>query len=268
MSKSALYVWPKELVEALAENVVPLVKSKFNVVDGASVYAEPLKSKREVLARDSGIGHVHHVSMYGAVVSLNLSQQIMLLQLLSERFKIPLRHGSLKENFDAAYSRNGRVYKNNVLGPYWVFTREMVRRFDKEYAVGRVESVEYVEHISGGVPHNHIVFRGEKKQQPSRTTVIRYNLGLVHQKEIPKQRGYFDEFEGIIPIWEITKEKNKGKGYWIGTDLDTDFDENGLSAVGCSWIREDKTLRVFLNEPLYSNSGGALGIWTDVIFIK
>lgn len=60
------------------------------------------------------------------ITGLNYCEQIELLKRLSEKWKMKLRHLTLKENF--MMSRSDNEYRANVLAKYWTFTGEI---FDK-----------------------------------------------------------------------------------------------------------------------------------------
>ena len=216
----------EELLHELARHAYELKPSDFSRAGNVNVYNIPVRSDTPV----SFNGYAY-TREEGVVRGLNLPQQLMLSQLLSERSGMPLRLLTLRENFDAAYSPEGQSYKSNVLVPFWVYTGEMIRKgLDDDnrdiYQVGRAKGAESV---PAGVSSNHAVFEGETTQ-PSGLTVIRYSLGQVQQTELPTETGYFDEFNGAIPVNSEIKSRI-GKGYWNGQH----FDNDGLSAVGCLW---------------------------------
>lgn len=238
----------EELLHELVEYAVPLEKSKFTPL---GAYEEPLKASRRYSLQ--GRGNV--VDVNGVVLNLDLHEQVMLLDLLSKKHGVSLRHGSLKEDFDAAYSPDGQTYKRNVLVPFWIYTGEMISKTSEACGIGLVRSVEYV---PKGIPNDYAVFENVAAQ-PSGLTVVRYNLGPVLQKEVPARTGRFNQISGVIPVdSEIGSET--GKGYWNGIT-----DKNGLSGVRCSWDSDRRGLLAYADWPVGWHFGGVLGMWTDIV---
>ncbi len=240
----------EELLHELA-NTAYLKKSKFTPI---GAYEEPLKASRRYSLQ--GRGDV--VNDDGVIVNLDFPEQVALLDLISKKHGVSLRHGSLKENLEAAYSPDGEAYKRNVLVPFWVYTGEMIRKLGETHDIGRIKGIEYA---SQNIPDNHAVFESDVAQ-PSKLTVIRYNLGPSLQQEVPTNSGHFDKISGVIPVNSEIGSKT-GKGYWNSI-----YSDKGLSAVWCDWISVGQGLYADAAGPLVRNSGGALGMWKDAAVKK
>ncbi len=232
-----------ELLHELAMHAYEPKRSDFSQVGKVNVYSIPPRSDRPV-----SLSEYTYTRDEGVIRGLNFPQQLMLLQLLSERFGMPLRHLTLRENLDASYSPDGQAYRNNVLVPFWVYAGEMIRKDGNNYQVGQARGVEFLP--AGVTDIEHAVFEGEAPQQTSGLTIIRYNLGPVQQTQVPTKSGYFADFRGVIPVdSEITSRKTKdSKGYWISQDF-----EHNLSAVGCVWVSDEQGLYAYVNRPLTGN---------------
>lgn len=253
---------PQEVAEEIARYAIQPNRANFSKVGDAYVYGEPLRASRRLSIGDT----TYAAKDGGPVVRLNLPEQLIVLQLLSEKWGIPLRHGSMQENLSAAYSPDGQTYKKNVLDPRWVYTGEMVRKSaDGSHEIGKAKGVELLPPI---VPTVHAVFEGEDTQQTSGITVIRYKLGPVLQTEVPTKTGYFAQFKGVIPVdRELKRKKGRdGSGYWNGVH----FDERNLSAVRCIWDSDGRGLIAVADWPLDGcllclDDFGVLGTWTDAL---
>ncbi len=235
----------EELLHALVE-YSELDRLNFSQIGGSHVYNVPLKSSRQVSLDNN------YVNDRGVVIRLNLPQQLMLLHLLSQKYELQLRHGSLKENLEAAYHPSGEEYKRNVLDPYWVFTGEMIGP-DGVYKTLGIEEQQIQ-------PEYQLVSGGRQLiQLPTDIPQIKLTDRVV-QRELPTKTGYFDRFIGAIPVNREIKSQI-GKGYWTGMFPD----EHGWSAVGCYWFSVVWSLVADASWPLSSGNGGALGIWTDEV---
>ncbi len=243
---------PQELAEALASIAVYPAREDFAQIGDSSAYSTPLRASREFSANGRD-----YVNKDGVIVNLNPPEQVLLLQLLSKKLGLPLRHGYLKEQLEAACSPQGQAYKQNVLAPLWVYTGEMIAKSDDERKIGRVKDV-------GILPSDdHAIFEGKGFEANTELVVVRYNLGPIIQTEIPTKEGYFDQISGVIPVNGELKSR-KGRGYWNGIYFD-----KGLSAVGCYWDSVVRRLFANADRPLIRLSfgevgvGGALGTWTE-----
>ena len=241
-----------ELVEELARRAVAPSRSDFSRVGSSYVNAYPLRASGGFTANDRD-----YVNKDGAIVRLNLPEQVMLLHLLSEKYGIRLRHGNLRDQLESAYSPDGQAYKENVLVPSWVYTGEMIRRTENGEKIGKVN---YVEFLLSGVSGDHAVFKGETPKQTSGLTVVRYNLEPSVQIAVPTKTGHFNQFKGDIPMDnELKRAKGKdGRGSWNGK-----YFENDLSAVWCYWDSDEQGLDANANGPLDRIDYGVLGTWTD-----
>lgn len=242
-----------ELVEELAKRAVSPDNTDFSKVGSSYVNAYPLRASGGFNANDRD-----YVNKDGVIVRLNLPEQVMLFYLLSKKYGIQLRHGSLRDQLESAYSPGGQVYKKNVLVPSWVYTGEMIRKTKDGEKIGKVDDVEF---LPVGVSGDHAVFKGETPKQTSGLTVVRYNLEPSSQIRVPTGTGYFNQFKGAIPEDdELKRDKGKdGRGYWNGK-----YFENDLSAVGCVWGSDERGLYAYANRPLDRIGGGVLGTWTDI----
>ena len=249
MTQSAV-ITPQEVAEALIEYTVLPERSKFSRISNVFVYEEPLRASREVL-----ISGESYVNSDGVIEGLNLPEQVMLLRLLSERLGIPLRHGSLQEHFQAVYLPDGRTYRDNVLSVFTgVYTGEMLVRLRGTYSDYKVGRIKEVESIPPSDFTDHAVFEEETTQ-----TIVRYKLGPVLQTEIPWNHGYFDQFQGVIPVDSELKPE-RGKGLWAGVDF---ADENYLFAVVCYWNSDGQNLNAVAANSTHNYESLVVGVWTD-----
>ncbi len=235
---------PQELAEALVNIAVYPAREDFAQIGDSSAYSTPLRASREFSANGRD-----YVNKDGVIVNLNPPEQVLLLQLLSKKLGLPLRHGYLKEQLEAAYSPQGQAYKQNVLVPLWVYTGEMIAKSGDKSKIGRVKGVEIVS-------DDHAVFEGEDPDA-NELVVVRYNLGPILQTEIPTKEGYFDQISGVIPVNGELKSR-KGRGYWNRVYFD-----KGLSAVRCYWNSDEQRLVADAVRPSVPNFIGALGTWTE-----
>jgi len=252
-------------------------KSDFSKVGKVNIYNNQLQSDRNV----SFDGHIY-TRKNGVIKGLNLLQQLMFLRSFSERVGIPLRHLTLRENFDAAYSPDGQKYKENVLIHSWVYTGEMIRKLPDGYAIHRVNDVDIVT-VTPPISEDHIAVEGET--QPATLGQIRqYKAGPVLQTEIPTTVGYFTDFKDVIPVdnelqadrGKILSERenphtgrriwwwrNRRRGHWRGL-----YFVDHLSAVRCDWNSLEQSLHAaatgpLVREYLHLDGGAMLGIGTN-----
>ena len=246
----------QELLHELANHAYELRKSDFSSVGSVSVYHLPLRSSRNV-----AFNRYNFTRDEGVIRGLNLPQQLMLLKMLSERYGIPLRHLSLRENFDVAYSLDGQQYKEKVLKPVWVFRGEIIEKLPEVYSVHRINGVDVVT-VNPVVPKDHLLVEGqEPKHSTEEKQVRQYKAGPALQTAIPTKTGYFSDFKGVIPLdLEISSDKRNyaRKGYWNGVYFESD-----LSAVRCVWYSDEQGLLAYAGRPLIRIDLGVLGIGTD-----
>jgi len=253
-----------EMLDALAESL--LLPEKFlqiNYIEGEGmltsyVGAEPLKSSRKFSFQD-----ISYVNDDKAVIGLNYPDQLYLLNKASRRFGLPLRQGSLRETLVAVWSRDAPEYKKNVLTPktnYWVFNREVVRKFGDKYEVSRVIGFDLGEEQQADI----LLERNGKLLSPptqgSQTRNPKIKLGPILQESIPNKSGYYSEFSRAIPVnSELGPKTSESKGYFGGIY----FDKQGLSVVGSAWSSVDGVLGAGAVGPSGRVVNGVLGVWTD-----
>lgn len=242
----------QELIQQLAKNLYMPKKSDFSLVGKGTVYDLPMRSKRNV-----SFNNYDYTRDEGVVRGLNLPQQLLLINQLSERFGTQLSHNTLRTNFDASYSPNGQEYKRNVLVPYWVYTGEMIEKSSTGYKICRVNDVEIV--TTSDISSDCLVIDGEKEKALKQ--IRKYKAGPIWQTEIPTKSGYFNDFKGVIPI--DSEIGNGTKGYWNGV-----YFEGNLSAVGCYWVSVERGLGADAGRPLVGDGCGVLGIGTDATLNK
>ncbi len=253
MSQKMLYSDKQEMINALAEQIeLP----RFTKVGESYVGNQPLKSSRSF-----SFGGVNFVDKESVVKSLNLYEQLHLNSKLSERTGMKIRHGSLKENLQAFYSKDTKDYKENVLYPYWVFTGEVIRRAGNSYDVSRAIGADFVK-IS--TSKEGVLLERDGKplgaEGSEETKLIpKMTLGPTLQTSIPTKSGYYSEFSGAIPTSEDLEDRNsKSKGYFGSI-----YFENNLSAVRSGWGSVDGDLDAGAGAPLFRYGGGVVGAWTD-----
>lgn len=108
LTKEELFNKTLELDE-LVRGLEPLDAKKFTRFRGRYVYSELLRNK-------SG----------DVVTGLNFTEQLYILEQFGKEEGLDTRHGTLEENFLAAYSEETSQYKKCVLLRYPVYVREMV----------------------------------------------------------------------------------------------------------------------------------------------
>ncbi len=245
----------KELLFELARHVHEPEMPDFSRIGDRSVYNLPLLSDRPVV-----LGGYNYTRNGGVIRGLTLPQQFETIKQLSERFGIPLSHNPLKTNYYASFLPEGRIYRDNVLSPYWVFTGEMIRELPEGHTVHRVNGIDILTLVPQ-TSTDHLAVEGERQDTETRK-IRRYNSRSVLQREIPAGTGYFSDFDGVIPKDRelILQRPESGKrGYWNGVYPD----KNGLSAVRCVWGSDDGGLVAGACWPLVRGDGGVLGIGTD-----
>ncbi len=142
--KSQIFSTKQEMLNALAERA--LFPKNFARLDyhvgkesfTSYVAEEPLKVSDKFSYQD-----VDYVRHDGAVVNLNSLEQVYLNSILSKRFGLGIRHGTLREQKEAAHSKDAG-YKNKVQIPYWVFTGQVLRNLGETYEVRKAVGTKFV----------------------------------------------------------------------------------------------------------------------------
>ena len=246
--------WQQTLDELTEDLMLPTSYSKIdNSYDSPYVFNGPLKSSKKLF-----FNGVNYVNDNGVVIRLNLPESLYVLRGASKRFGMKLRHGSLRENLEAAYS-NEVAYKQNVLVPFWVYTGEVIRRFNDKFDISRAIGADFVE-----VPATNILLKRRGKTletKGSSTNVVpEIKLGSVLQTEIPTKSGYYSKISGVIPMnSELGSRSKESRGYFD----EIYFDEQDLSVVRCGWAFFELELVADAGRPLIRIDGGVLGVWTD-----
>lgn len=248
--KQSTFSSRQDMLDALVENLV--LPEDYARVGRAYVGIEPLKCSR----RDISFLGVNYVDDNGVVINTDLFDQPYLYKGIFKKFGVRARHGTLKENLRAAHSI---IEYKSLLSLYWVYTGQVIRKFDKKYEVASIVDIDFVKEK---VPAILVERNGKNLATESSTIVVqKVTLGPVLQTTIPTRSGYYTNFSGAIPIdSELGEYRKKRKG-WFGCIY---FDDQGLSAVGCYWDSAvGEVLSAFARRPLLESYPGALSVWTD-----
>lgn len=243
-----------ELLDKLTDSLVPFDVSRFISFNDAYVYPEPLQCTRQIVY----MGDEYADFDTGAIVHLNLPEQLHLYQRIAEKYGIKARHGTMKETLETAYSEQTIEFKEKVLR-YWLYNGEVIRRLRKTYDVSRAVGMEYreLESVDTMCEREGKLLESEGV---TRTQIPVIKLGQILQTEIPTISGFYSEFSGVIPVdKDLGKRDEKSRGDF-GRIY---FDKNGLSAVGSLWDSGVDTLATYAYEPLRGIRDAALGLWTD-----
>jgi len=203
------------------------------------VYPEPLRKKSLINKRN-------------LFVDFNFPEQIYLYKKMEEEFGIKARHGTLKENFKAAYSPQTKEYKEKVLVNK-VYTGEIITREIENSYVRRVLEVNFVDFNP-----REILFENEKriltKYQPKYGVeyYLSPRLQKVHQSSTGA-RCFFDDFNIVPTVKDLKLEKNEERGI-MG---DIHYDKEGLSSICGQYISYFWGIGESPLSPLY------VPIWTD-----
>jgi len=243
-----------ELLDALTDNLVPIDRSRFVTFRDAYVYSEILRCTKQIIYR--GDEYVDFETE--TIVHLNLPEQLQLYQRIADKHGIKARHGTMKENFQTAWSDTTKEYKEKVLR-YWLYNGEIIRRLRKTYDVSRALSIEYREIKSVDImcerEGNLLEIEGVSINQ---LPVIK--LGQTLQTAVPTIEGFYSEFAGVIPVDEELGPRNEKSKGGFGHVY---FDKNGLSAVGSFWDSGVNTFSSYAYEPMRGVRDAAVGLWTD-----
>lgn len=247
-------------LDKIANNIIPLNNSRFahleyQVQDKLKefwVYPEPLRISEEfgVYAEE------------GKVSNLNFPETNHLLKLLEDKIGINPRLGSLKENFNVAYSRYAREYKNKVLKPYQVYTENLIKKNDHGVDIRRVLGTKFVDKETLHLSPQILFDEEEKEILPERPLTdekivqTQYKVGPILQKEMMTDQGYFDNFK-VIPA--NIDMRSRGLGCWAGSS----FDKENLSVAECNWNCGEEVFNADSTSPLRRYSFVVLPIWTD-----
>ena len=247
MASSTLTIAPNEVVEAISKYAIRPKEPEFlrvHLGDGrtASIHPYPLRVSREIRTGDR-----NYTQSEGLVYGLTSDEEFGVLDLLSTD-ELPLRHVKLAENKAAAYSDEGRPYKENVLAPYWTRTGQFIwLRNDNALRKALALPVGSSDDSTG-----LLVTRDRKSPSGYASRQI----------TVPTKTGYFVAIPDDIPsdVDILSARPNvKEIVYWNGNYPD----ENGLSAVGCGWSSGVEGLDAVAYWPLVRLDFGVLGIGTD-----
>jgi len=243
-----------ELLDALTDNLVPIDRSRFISFRNAYIYPEPLRCSKQIIYR----GDEYTDFDTDAIVHLNLPEQLHLYQRIADKHGIKPRHGTMKENLEAAWSDITKEYKEKVLR-FWLYNGKIIRRFSKTYEVSRALGIEYREVKSVDImcerEGNLLEVEGVSINQ---VPVIK--LGQALQTAIPTIEGFYSEFSGAIPVDQELGPRNEKSRGGFGHVY---FDKNGLSAVGSFWDPGVGTFSSYAYEPTRGVRDAAVGLWTD-----
>jgi len=243
-----------ELLDKLTDNLVSIDVSRFIPLNNAYVYAEPLQCTKQIVYR----GDEYADYDTGAIVHLNLPEQLYLYQRIADKHGIKARHGTMKETLEAAYSKQTVEFREKVLR-YWLYNGEVIRKLGKTFDVGRALGMEYRE-----VKSVDVMCEREGKLLETegvltnRIPVIK--LGQTLQTEIPTRSGFYSEFSGVIPVDRDLGSRNERSRGDFGHIY---FDKTGLSAVGSLWDSGVDIFATYAYEPMRGIRDAAMGLWTD-----
>jgi len=243
-----------ELLDALTDNLAPIDHSRFISFGNAYIYPEPLRCSKQIVYR--GDEYVDFDTQ--TIVHLNLPEQLHLYQRMADKHGIKARHGTMKENLEAARSDITKEYKEKVLR-FWLYNGEIIRRFGKTYEVSRALGIEYREMKSVDIMCERegslLEIEGVSINQ---VPVIK--LGQTLQTAIPTIEGFYSEFSGAIPVDKELGPRNEKSRGGFGHVY---FDKNGLSAVGSLWDSGVDTFSSYAYEPMRGVRDAGMGLWTD-----
>lgn len=260
--KSQTFSTEQEKLKALAD--IALHPQDFMRVDYKAgkesftsyVCREPLKASSDLSYQGRD-----YVNSSGVIVNLNLPKQVYLNELISKKFGIPVRHGSLREQLAAAHSGD-TGYREKVQIPYWVFTGQVLRELGETYEVRNAVGTEFVRQTKPADTEMLVELDGKliQKEEESEKIVPKLRLGPVLQKNVSIGSGYYPDFSSEVPTSSELGEKNKeSKGRFGGV-----YSSNqGLSAVVSGWYSVDGVLVAYAYVPLLRYDYGVSGVWTD-----
>ncbi len=242
-----------ELLDKLIENLVPFDLSRFMLFKGAYVYPEPLQCTKQIVYRGD-----EYVDIDAAVIHLNLPEQLYLYSRIADKHGMKARHGTMKENFEAAWSDTTKEYKEKVLR-YWLYNGEVIRKLGKTFDISRAIGMEYRETKAV----EEMCERDGKLLETegvSTNLIPVIKLGLTLQTEIPTASGFYTEFAGVIPVDKELGGRNENSRGDFGRIY---FDKTGLSAVGSLWDSGVSIFGSYAYEPLRGIRDAAMGLWSD-----
>jgi hypothetical protein len=254
------------VLDGMAEGLQPLPVGKFIHVEykergepkEAWVYPEPMRNPTA-----SG----SYIDKDKNIVNLSFPEQLLLQERIKDELDLDLRHGSLKENFQLTFSKEGKEYRERVLvEPYWVYTGEIAKVMtgeENKFDVRRVSGIKTRKIAI--IPQQTLINKEGKdilEKIPSKNIEnilqIQYIVGQRLQTELPKN-GYYDDF-GILPTKKDFVGMYGGKAYWI----EAFFDEDKFSAVWCGVpTNANCYFHMGSYEPSHKDSNGVIPIWTD-----
>lgn len=243
-----------ELLDELVNNLVSLDFSRFTSFNNAYVYPEPLQCTKQLVY----LGDEYVDFDTGAIVHLNLPEQLYLYQKIAEKYGVKARHGTMKETLEGAWSKETQEYKEKVLR-FWLYNGEVIRRLGKSYDVSRAVGMEYrqVKSVDIMCEREGTLLEAEGV---SINEVPVIKLGQTLQTSIPTISGFYSEFSGVIPVDKELGSRNEKSRGDFGRIY---FDKNGLSAVGSLWDSGVDTFATYAYEPMRGVRDAAMGLWTD-----
>ncbi|MFQ5969964.1 MAG: hypothetical protein ACE5J2_05675 [Nitrososphaerales archaeon] len=243
-----------QLLDELVNSLVSIDVSRFISFNNAYVYPEALQCTKQIIYR--GDEYVDFDT--GAIVHLNLPEQLYIYQRIAGKHGIKARHGTMKETLEAAWSDETKEFKEKVLR-YWLYNSEVIKKLSKSYDVSRAIGMEYRE-----VKSLDIMCEREGKlletEGVSVNEVPVIKLGRILQTSIPTISGFYSEFAGVIPLDKELGSRNEKSRGDFGHIY---FDKNGLSAVGSLWDAGVGTFATYAYEPMRAVRDAAVGLWTD-----
>jgi hypothetical protein len=243
-----------ELMDALIDNLIPIDRSRFISFKDAYIYPEPLRCSKQIVYR--GDEYVDFDTQ--TIVHVNLPEQLNMYQIIADKHGIKARHGTMRENFETAWSGSAKEYKEKVLR-FWLYNGLVIKKLGQIYDLSRALGVEYRETRSVD-----IMCEREGKLLEMQGVAINQvpviKLGQTLQTEIPTIEGFYSEFAGVIPVdKELGRRDEKSRGGFGHVY----FDKNGLSAIGSFWDSGVDTFSSYAYEPMRGVRDAAIGLWMD-----
>ena len=243
-----------ELLDKLTDNLIIFDLSRFISFKDAYIYPEPLQCTKQIVYR--GDEYVDFDT--GAIVHLNLVEQLYLYQKIADKHGIKARHGTMKETLETAWSSEAKEFKEKVLR-YWLYNGEVIRKLGKASDISRAVGMEYreVKSVDTMCERDGKLLETEGV---STNLIPVIKLGPTLQTEIPTNSGFYSEFSGVIPIDKELGSRNEKSRGDFGHIY---FDKTGLSAVGSLWDSGVDTFGTYAYEPMRGIRDAAMGLWSD-----
>lgn len=189
---------------------------------------------------------------------INYPKQLALLKKASKRSGIELRHGTLKENVEAYWSKNTRKYRDDVLKD-GVFTNDMIINEPEGTKIVRISDIKFFEAVEQA-------FIDETKKNVAKKE-NNYNILYIGReilkKEniLPTRQGFFADFDFIPNDTNISYFNDGCKGYYWHTK-DNEKQRFLVPSIGSGYLMPDlEYAAVGFTTPFYNIN--TIPIWTE-----